>query len=222
VVSINHLLIQDGLLALYRDARTGRTRIDWRRSSAYASGYRVFLNVKGRDPDGIVAPAEYEAVRERVIQALYAVRDPRTGQAPVRLACRREDAQGFGIYGPTMGDVVVAMAPGFQVRSTIDPAPACWIGGRLVPDRVPSMRPTRLFAEFTGDHDTALPQTRAIRTLMYVTGPDVRSCRRQVPVQLVDVAPTISAWLGLPPPAQCEGGPILDIFCGADEPGRRT
>jgi hypothetical protein len=54
----NHLLVQAGLLALYRDARTGRPRIDWRRTCAYASGYRVFINLRGRDPDGSVAPGD--------------------------------------------------------------------------------------------------------------------------------------------------------------------
>jgi predicted AlkP superfamily phosphohydrolase/phosphomutase len=208
----NHVLVRDGLLALYRDARTGQTRIDWRRTSAFASGYRVYVNVRGRDPDGIVPPEERDRVQERVIQALNGVRDPRTGQAPVRLAVRREDAEGLGLYGPTMGDVVYAMAPGFQARSSVHPPAASWIGGRLVPERLPALQQTRLFREFTGEHDTSLPFTRAIRTLLYAAGPGVRPGRRRVPVSLVDVAPTLCRWLGLPAPAQCEGSPIP--ICG--------
>jgi hypothetical protein len=152
-----------------------------------------------------------------VIQALAGARDPRTGQAPVRLACRREDAEGLGLYGPSMGDVVYAMAPGFQARSSIHPAPGCWIGGRLRPERLAVLQPTRLFKEFTGEHDTSLPFTRAIRTLLTAAGPGVPHGRRRVPISLVDVAPTISRWLGLPAPAQCEGSPIADLF-----PGRTT
>ncbi|HXM56888.1 MAG TPA: alkaline phosphatase family protein [Candidatus Dormibacteraeota bacterium] len=208
----NHLLLRAGLLALQRDPRTGRPRVDWRRTRAYASGYRVYLNVRDRDPEGVVEPGEYAAAQERVIQALNAARDPRTGQAPVRLAVRREDAVGLGLYGPNMGDVVLAVAPGFQVRSAIQPPAGSWVGGRLAADRVPVFQPTRLFREFTGEHDSSLPHTRSIRTLLYAAGPGVRPGRRAVPVDLVDVAPTLCAWLGLPAPAQCEGRPIADLF----------
>ena len=160
----------------------------------------------------IEAGVDYSEVQERVIQALNGVRDPRTGQAPVRLACRLEDARGLGLYGPSMGDVIYAMAPGFQCRSGIQAPAGCWIGGRLRPERLPLLVGTRLFREFTGEHDTSLPVTRAIRTLLYAAGPGVRHGRRQVPVSLVDVAPTLCRWLGLPAPAQCEGSAITGLW----------
>jgi predicted AlkP superfamily phosphohydrolase/phosphomutase len=204
----NHLLIREGLLALRRDPRTGRPSLDWSRTRAYASSYRVYLNLRGRDPDGVVGPDERERVRDQVLGALYSVRDPRTGEAPVRLAIAREDARGLGLYGPSMGDVVFAMAPGFQARSSIEPPPECWIGSRLVAERLPVLAPTRLFSDFTGDHDTALPFSRSIQTLLYLHGRDIRPNRSQVPVRLVDVAPTVCEWLGLPPPADCEGSAL--------------
>ena len=211
----NQLLVREGLLALARDPRTGRPRIDWACSAAYASSYRVYLNVRGREPDGVVAPADVARTRDRVIAALTGIRDPRTGEAPVRLAVTREDAASLGLHGGGMGDVVFAMAPGYQARGSIGPPDRCWIGSRLVPERVPVLEPTRLFREFTGEHDTALPFNASIRTLLYLAGPGVRRGCAAVPVRLVDVAPTICAWLGLPQPAQCEGAPLLQPF----EPG---
>jgi len=201
----NHLLLREGLLVLYRDRRTGAPRIDWKRTRALASSYRVYLNVAGRDPQGIIPETERQAVVTRVVESLYRVRDPRTGQAPVRLALGREDAASIGLYGDSMGDVVFAMAPGYQTRSTIGPPPGAWAGGRLQPDRTPLFTQTEMFGQFTGDHDTSLPFTRSIHTLLYLHGPGVRPGQTRVPVRLVDVAPTICHYLDIPLPAQSEG-----------------
>lgn len=57
--------------------------VDWSRTRAYAFyGYgQITLNVKGRQPQGVVAPgAEYEAVLEEIADKLRQLRDPRTGQ----------------------------------------------------------------------------------------------------------------------------------------------
>jgi predicted AlkP superfamily phosphohydrolase/phosphomutase len=208
----NHLLIQKGLLKLYRDRRTGAARIDWRQTFAYINGYRIYLNVAGRDPQGIIPAERYREVQEEVIQLLYGVRDPRTGSAPVRLACRLEDAESLGLYGSSMGDVIFAMAPGFQIRSTIAVPADGWIGQRLQADRLPLLKPTRLFRQFTGEHDSALPLNRAIRSLLVLNGPTIRAGKRKVPVRMVDVAPTICHFLNIPFPAHCEGGPLADAF----------
>jgi|GEM_PF-1362474 len=211
---INHLLLQQGLLTLYRDRRTGAARIDWQRTHAYASGYRVFLNMAGRDPQGIIPTDDYRARQEQIIQALYAVRDPRTGHAPVRMAVRREDAESLGLYGETMGDVVFAMAPGYQVRSSLTVPPDAWVGQHLQLHRISALKNTRLFKEFTGEHDSALPFTRAIHSLLYMDGPGIRQGRRRVPVRMVDIAPTICHHLGIPFPANCEGGVLWDAYSG--------
>lgn len=57
--------------------------VDWSRTVAYALGHvgQIYVNLKGREPHGIVEPgAEYEAVRERVIAALQDLRHPETGE----------------------------------------------------------------------------------------------------------------------------------------------
>lgn len=210
----NHLLIKEGLLAVQRDPRTGEARIDWKRTKVYANSYRVYFNVAGRDPDGIVTSTEYRELQERVIRLFEDVRDPRTGAAPIRVAIRREDAQSLGLYGGSMGDVVIAMAPGYQTRSTIALPDDAWRGRRLQRERVSLFKQTRLFRDFTGEHDTSLPMTRSIRTLLYMAGPGVREGSATVPVRMVDVAPTLCRSLGIPYPQQCEGNPLWQPFEG--------
>ena len=54
-------------------------KIDWSRTTAWGSGGyygRLFLNVKGREPQGLIAPDDYEATRDRLIAELEALGDP--------------------------------------------------------------------------------------------------------------------------------------------------
>ncbi|MEA3374686.1 MAG: alkaline phosphatase family protein [Chloroflexota bacterium] len=60
--------------------------VDWSRTLAYSIGHvgQVYINLKGREPQGIVDPgADYEAVRRRVSDALQDLRHPETGQPMV-------------------------------------------------------------------------------------------------------------------------------------------
>jgi predicted AlkP superfamily phosphohydrolase/phosphomutase len=78
--------------------------VDFARTRAYPAGNMggVFVNLKGRQPSGIVEPgAQYEAVRTEVAAFLCALRDPGTGKPVVRAAHRREDAWS----GPFLGEL---------------------------------------------------------------------------------------------------------------------
>ena len=57
-----------------------------RMPSSPASSYyaRVFLNVAGREPEGVVPPADYERTRDAIIEALGRVKRPNGSAFPVR------------------------------------------------------------------------------------------------------------------------------------------
>lgn len=67
--------------------------MDWARTQAYAVGTmgNVYLNVRGREPEGCVNPSEYEEVRSRVIAAMQALRDPDTQNPIFDFVYRREE-----------------------------------------------------------------------------------------------------------------------------------
>ena len=69
--------------------------VDWSRSKAYSFGRHygsLFLNVKGREPNGCVEPgAEFERTRDEIAEALLAWRDPQLGRPLVSRAIRREE-----------------------------------------------------------------------------------------------------------------------------------
>jgi len=69
--------------------------VDWSNSLAYSFGRHygpVYLNVRGREPQGIVEPgAEYERVREQIISAAMEFCYPQTGRRMVGRVLRREE-----------------------------------------------------------------------------------------------------------------------------------
>jgi predicted AlkP superfamily phosphohydrolase/phosphomutase len=82
---------------------------------------QIYVNLRGREPGGIVAPEEYEAVREAVARDLMQLADPATGAAVIRRVRRREEfLWPVGHSGPCpdmdlrerlFGDPVYALAP---------------------------------------------------------------------------------------------------------------
>lgn len=82
--NVNDWLIQQGLLTLKEPVdgpvRFSADLVDWSQTVAWAwGGYysRVFINMRGREPKGIVARGEYERVRDELIQRLTQIRDDR-------------------------------------------------------------------------------------------------------------------------------------------------
>lgn len=81
-ICLNEWLIQQGYLVLeeYPPALMPieRCRVDWSRTTAWgAGGYygRLFLNVKGREPEGIILEDAYEQVRDEISAKLAALPD---------------------------------------------------------------------------------------------------------------------------------------------------
>jgi predicted AlkP superfamily phosphohydrolase/phosphomutase len=80
---VNEWLIEQGDLAV--KSRPGKPtsleelEIDWARTKAWAwGGYyaRVFLNVQGREPQGLIPPDDYEKVRDDLAERIRAIRGP--------------------------------------------------------------------------------------------------------------------------------------------------
>jgi len=79
---VNEWLVREGLLVLksYPKEVTpfAKLDVDWERTAVWSEGgyyARVFLNVKGREPQGVIEPAEYESFRNRIKVKLEATTD---------------------------------------------------------------------------------------------------------------------------------------------------
>ena len=80
---VNEWLIREGYLVLKERPQSvvelEKAAVDWGRTKAWAwGGYyaRVFLNVKGREPQGIIEPNEFERERDNLAERLKTISDP--------------------------------------------------------------------------------------------------------------------------------------------------
>lgn len=80
---INQWLMKEGYLKLKsepeRGARLEESQIDWSKTKAWGwGGYyaRIFINVEGREPQGIVPPEDYEKIVEELTKKLEQIKGP--------------------------------------------------------------------------------------------------------------------------------------------------
>ena len=167
--------------------------IDWSRTQAVSGSPAtegIFVNLKGREPQGIVEPgAPYEALRERLMAELAALRDPETGE-PILHAVYRREALYEGPFLDLLPDVVFDLGDGPYLASDASAA-------AQVLERLPE----------------GFLQGRHRSTGIFVaSGPGIREGERLEGARIVDVAPTVLYALGLPIPEDMDGHPLLEIF----------
>jgi predicted AlkP superfamily phosphohydrolase/phosphomutase len=82
-ICFNEWLKQEGYLVLDHQppgiVPLEKCEVDWQRTIAWGSGgyyARLFLNVKGREPDGVVEPHDYERVRDELVEGIASITDP--------------------------------------------------------------------------------------------------------------------------------------------------
>ena len=151
--SINTWLQEAGYLAVRNPNMTNDpgmfVNVDWSRTRAYGVGLNgLYVNLKGREPNGIVEPSERDALLAEIADKIEKVIDPATGGPAVGRAYVREEFfkdRGEIEVGP---DIVIGFAKGTggSGKSSLGAVPA------------------EMFAdneeEWTGDHGmehTAVP-----------------------------------------------------------------
>jgi predicted AlkP superfamily phosphohydrolase/phosphomutase len=118
---LNTWLRDRGYLAIRDDARkkeeTDITDVDWSRTAAYGIGFNgLYLNLEGREKDGIVKAEKAGALVARLARELEAVVDPETGRRPIARVYRRDDMY-EGEATPQMAELLVGYTPGYRSSS---------------------------------------------------------------------------------------------------------
>ena len=179
--------------------------IDWERTEAISGSPAtegIFVNLKGREPRGIIEPgADYEAVRQRLLQELTSLCDPGTGERVVRAVYRREDLYN-GPFLDRLPDVIFDLGEGPYLASDALPLPLS-ARGRGPEEAVLEPLPRNLLQ---GRHQPM--------GIFVASGPNIRrgGKRPLEGARIIDVAPTILYALGLPIPDDMDGRPLLEIF----------
>jgi len=200
--SIVKPLADRGLIEV--DESLGIEGINWDKSKIFIDLTNVYVNLKSRYAGGTVEDSEYEEVRREVIDVFRSCKD-QDGEYVVAFALRREDAPMIGLWGEHVGDVVFAYSPGFTwgVRSL--KAESLNVGGANHGPQIPTA-------------ETEISSNYAVFMMM---GKDVkkgyvRPVDKIGPVNLVDIAPTVSYILGIKPPRHCQGRILYNFFEGWD------
>jgi 2',3'-cyclic-nucleotide 2'-phosphodiesterase (5'-nucleotidase family)/predicted AlkP superfamily phosphohydrolase/phosphomutase len=167
---------------------------------------QFYVSLAGRDPGGVVPAADYETVRNQVIETFEGLTDPANpGKRVVLKILKKEELRNVdgtdALHPSRSGDVVVVLRPPYQW----DGAPP---GKRIA------------FSQFFGQHGY-LPDLVDLRHnvnmhgTFVAAGPGIRDGRRVSNVRAIDVAPTLSFLLGIPGPQNARGRILYDIVEGA-------
>ncbi len=193
-VNLNTCLLELGYLVLKPNRKAsdegGFINVDWTRSRAYAMGLNsVYINVKGREKNGIVASGrEQVQLAEQVAQSLLELRDT-DGRKPI--ASARPVVDLFdGADAQVAPDLIIGYADGFRVGWSAA------LGGL----------PAEMFEDnlerWSGDHCVA---SSLVPGIVLTNRPMIGKT-----AALTDVAPSILHLFGLSPTPQMDGRPVLE------------
>ncbi len=193
--NLNTWLHDQGLLRLRRGVNPGAEAgdllrsVDWSRTQAYGLGLSgIYLNLKGREEQGIVQPAEAEKLKAAIAQALTGLVDPATRRVAIRSVIAREQVYA-GAYAHESPDLLVNYASGYRVSwsTSLGSIPATQFEDNL--------------KKWSGDH---LVDPALVPGVLFMNRPF-----RSQKVRLTDLAPTIMAALGVPKGEAMEGESLL-------------
>jgi predicted AlkP superfamily phosphohydrolase/phosphomutase len=119
-VNLNTWLHGQGLLALKNGTRPGPDAadllqsVDWGNTKAYATGLTgIYLNVKGRERDGIVPADEVDKLKGAIAAGLTGLADPARGRVAINGVMPRESVY-RGPYVEEAPDLLVNFAPPYR------------------------------------------------------------------------------------------------------------
>lgn len=194
-VHLNTWLHDNGLLAIQDGLRPGPDagdmlrHVDWSRTKAYALGLgSIYLNLRGRESQGIVEVSEAPALQAAIAKGLAGLQDTQRAAVAIRSVVTREQVY-RGPFAAESPDLMVNFSSGWRVSwsTALGGVPAGWFEDNV--------------KRWSGDHiiDPVLtPGVLAMNRPFRCEG-----------ARMEDLAPTILAALGVPRGPVMEGESLL-------------
>ncbi len=164
--------------------------VDWSRTLAYSMGHvgQIYLNLEGREPNGIVSQKEYAAVLEQVRKALNELYDENGRPLVTSIVSRDGSYRGpYAAHGPDLHLVLD------EYRMISFPLFAT--NGRVVTEQIRG--------------DSGCHRSEGV---LIASGPGIRRGEVLTQTRLRDLAPTILHLFGLPIPSQMDGRVLTEIW----------
>ncbi len=188
-IAVNEWLIRNGWLVLKDEAPNKITpfekvEVDWSKTRAWGSGGyygRVFLNVAGREPQGIIPQADYERVRDELAEALKSIPAP---------------------DGRAIGTVAFKPEKVYREVKNIPPDLIVYFGN-LDWRAVGSLG---LGGIYTFENDTGPDDANHAQYGMFILcDPAHEGGGKRTEAHIMDIAPTVLDLMGLPVPRDMNG-----------------
>jgi predicted AlkP superfamily phosphohydrolase/phosphomutase len=187
-MNLNAWLHQNGYLALKdgkKESGDWFEDVDWSRTRAYTMGLNgLYLNIKGREKQGIVDPADAEALKLEIQQKLNGLKDPNSGTVGITGVFITDNVY-RGPYAENAPDILVGYGAGYR---------ASWdsvmgkVTGQVFEDNTKA---------WSGDHCI---DPRLVPGVLFSS----HKFAAEKPA-IVDVAPTILQLFGLALPGHFDG-----------------
>ena len=154
---------------------------------------QLYINLKGREPDGIVEPGEYGRLQSDIVSGLKELTDPLDGQPIFARVLRKQDLDPLKLLGDNSADVFVQARPGYVLSAA--------------PGRSTTLEPSTMHG--AGGYDASLPEMQGVWLAL---GAGIQGGVRLSTAQALDVAPTISVLLRLSAPGLMDGRTLSAIL----------
>ena len=164
---------------------------DWSKTKAFSTniGDGIIINLKGRQPNGIVPPEEYESVRDAIIKEINNIRDPDTNEGIVYSIQKREEAF-FGGFVNEAPDIILRVKEGYSTD------PSTKLAGILEKEN--------LLEPINSDHTCS--------AMLIMHGKNIkRGALTNKPV-IFDITPTILGLLNIPADADLDGRALSEAI----------
>jgi predicted AlkP superfamily phosphohydrolase/phosphomutase len=157
--------------------------VDWSKTRVWSDGgyyARIFLNVRGREPQGVIEPDQVEAFRQEIIDKLGAMPDHR---------------------GTPMGNVVFRPENIYRETRNVPPDLIVYFGN-LAWRSVGSVGGGNVY---TFENDTGPDDANHAQFGIFIMTGDGIAPGERTDLKITDVGPTVMHRMGLPVPDQMIG-----------------
>lgn len=178
---LKHFMRSKGLSYLFR--------VDWSNTRAYfleGSDGAIYLNLKDREPDGIVSDEDRETTIDRILREVRDLKNPNTGERIIKEAYSGREVYGDGLID--IPDIVLLKNDGFRLVGGYNDS-----GHILERER-----------ERNGEHNE--------NGIFLAYGYGVKKGHTVKDASVCDIAPTTLHMLGAPIPTQMDGVVLFEIF----------
>jgi len=175
--------------------------VDWSQTKVYAHGHggRIFVNLEGREPQGIVKPGnEFEELRNYLKEKLYELEDPECGCRVIEKVLMKEEVY-WGAHLDRAPDIVFDTKTGYTVYNSFE------LGRNSTFVPAGDLR--------SGSHE--------IDGIFIAAGKGIKQMTSLSKLRIWDITPTVLHVMGVPFPTDLDGRVVKEIFDPRSDLGKR-